>query len=338
MKTYLHIGTEKTATTSIQHFLSNNKELLSQLGYIFPNDKGSNHTYLATASAESFDKVKDLLIYQNIEKNTTQKGFYKEVKEYLMSLCEQQNSESKKLILSNEHCSSRLTTLQEIKQLKDLLSAVATQTKVIIYLRKQDDYITSLYSTYIKIGGTETFQNFLKYKEKEYRYNYEKILGLWTEVFGTENIIIRLYEKESFFEGNIVLDFLKIIGIHKHSKFIFQSSKNKSMDTKSLEFLRNLNFHMPHFINQKVNNERAKIIDLLEQIPSTDIPITDSSLLQQFYHNFSKSNTKVAEKYLGTSFLFEHKESSDIRKPESQNEIQDFFYLFSELWKLNTKE
>ncbi len=43
MKTlYLHIGTTKTATTSIQRFLEENKDVLQKYGYCFPD---SLHVY-----------------------------------------------------------------------------------------------------------------------------------------------------------------------------------------------------------------------------------------------------------------------------------------------------
>ena len=44
MKTlYLHIGTPKTATSSIQKFLAQNREVLESEGYVFPK---SLHRYL----------------------------------------------------------------------------------------------------------------------------------------------------------------------------------------------------------------------------------------------------------------------------------------------------
>lgn len=54
MKTlYLHIGTTKTATTSIQRFLEENKDVLQKYGYCFPDslhvypraNKGEMHTF-----------------------------------------------------------------------------------------------------------------------------------------------------------------------------------------------------------------------------------------------------------------------------------------------------
>ena len=50
MKCYLHIGTEKTGTTTIQSFLLRNERRLNRIGYSSPKlDQEFNHRSLAVA-------------------------------------------------------------------------------------------------------------------------------------------------------------------------------------------------------------------------------------------------------------------------------------------------
>ncbi|ECK1948373.1 hypothetical protein FQV93_06695, partial [Campylobacter lari] len=43
MTAYVHIGTPKTGTTSIQKFLNDNREALKQIGYYYPVTLSENH-------------------------------------------------------------------------------------------------------------------------------------------------------------------------------------------------------------------------------------------------------------------------------------------------------
>lgn len=53
MKCFLHIGTEKTATTTIQSFLSLNRKRLREYGYFYPESIGFlNHSSLSIAAYE----------------------------------------------------------------------------------------------------------------------------------------------------------------------------------------------------------------------------------------------------------------------------------------------
>lgn len=359
---YFHIGTEKTATTTLQYFLLKNKDALEGLGYYFPTEKGSNHTYLATYAAENFDKVNDLLIYQNIKTQTTQTEYRNTIEEYFNNFTNKTvfdknillffkkkylkgNSNKTKefnsnLILSNEHCSTRLKTKQEIQRLKKLFDNVGFKTKIVVYLRRQDEYLISLYSTYILHGGTHKLSEFIKNKEIRFRFNYQIMLQFWVSVFGRENIIVRIFEKETLSNNNIMYDFLNSIGIKDHSEFIIPSDQNKSMDAKSLEFLRNLNFHMPHFVNNKINSQRAAIIELLKQLPFTEKVATNNIPLKAFYESFTESNNGIAKEFFNTDTLFKEKDTKPVLSDENLEEEIDnshYFYLFSELWKLNRK-
>ena len=66
------------------------------------------------------------------------------------------------------------------------------KVKVIIYLRPQEEFLLSTYSTRIKSGGTDEF-NPLAYKKN--RYDYLGILDNWAKVVGEESINVGIFQK-----------------------------------------------------------------------------------------------------------------------------------------------
>lgn len=65
MRIFLHIGAEKTGTSSVQRFFSRNREALKAAGYLYPASAG-NENHMALAAAAQNDDVRDDLrmIYQ----------------------------------------------------------------------------------------------------------------------------------------------------------------------------------------------------------------------------------------------------------------------------------
>ena len=340
MKTvYLHIGTEKTGTTTLQRFFSVNKDALLKMGYYYPNEKGNNHTFLATYAAENIEKVKDLLIYQNIKDNISHEGFRKEIESYLTRIVTNRKKKKENIVFSNEHISARLQTIKEIITLKKLFDQFDFDTKIIIYLRRQDEYLISLFNTYIQTGGTDKLLTFKDQNKEAYRFKYYKLLKLWSDVFGRSNINVRVFEKDAFVNKDIIHDFLHTIGIDDVQGFVIPNDQNKSLDAKSIEFLRNLNYQMPHFVGDTINTERQDLIKQLEKLPFTEKIPTNLVSIKAFYDSFTISNSKVASDFLGKSTLFSKQETKKLLPDEvleEKNDIHQAFYVFSALWKLNT--
>jgi hypothetical protein len=204
----LHIGSEKTGTTSLQSTLAANRERLLAGGILYPRSLGERihaRTY-AYASEGPQDEIK------------TQCGLVgpESLAAYRLGLESQLADEidyakPKRLIVSNEHLSSRLLSTSEVTRLRRLLSVHCRSIKVVVYLRAQGDAHRSAYSTYIKTGGTDAFHPPSAQLLRD-RYLYDMMLRRWENVFGSDNMDVRLYDPPAFLEGDIVQDFADLFG------------------------------------------------------------------------------------------------------------------------------
>jgi len=124
MKCYLHIGTEKTGTTTIQNFFDLNRIILLEKGYIYTKNAGrTNHTLLAVAAYNLHRRDEFTRLYgldTNAELKLFQKNVIASLKDEIESIqIDYRNAKS--IVFSSEHIQSRLTEIEEIERLKQIL-------------------------------------------------------------------------------------------------------------------------------------------------------------------------------------------------------------------------
>jgi len=200
--------------------------------------------------------------------------------------------------MSNEHCSSHLLVDEEVAWLKDALAPMFDRIRVVVYLRRQDDYLLSSYSTAVKSGATHTLA-IPRERALHIHYDHWDLLSRWARVFGRDNIIARRFEKASLKSGDVVDDFLDCVGIDASAAFDRPDTANESLDAESLEFLRLFNEHIPRLTEEGISPLRDNVVPLLSQIskgPLLTLPETD---LADFMALFRVSNARVAAEYFG---------------------------------------
>src|SRR5262249_55186398 len=88
------------------------------------------------------------------------------------------------MILSSEHCSSRLLFPDGIARLHDLLSPLGL-VEIVVYLRRQAEMWTSHYSTTVKSRSTKPIQ-LPTPNEKKVLLDYEGLCARWADAFGSD--------------------------------------------------------------------------------------------------------------------------------------------------------
>lgn len=338
----LHAGTVKTGTTTLQSFLSSKRKELSQAGVLFSRSMGrSNHTSLA-AYAQSDETFDDLRFARGVTEAEQVFDLRETIRRDLSE--EAFSCDEDRVLFSSEHTSSRLQTEEEVVNLRSLLRSEFTDIKIIFYLRLQDEMALSTYSTGIRNGELKPF-DLSNYKSMSRVLNYDNLLKRWEDVFGVENITVRLFDREIFAGGSLIKDFLQAINVDIDlNEEDLKTVKNQSYDIDTLEYLRLLNHHLPRFNDDGTPNvERGAIGQIVENISRSDNkPRMTADQRATILKRFEASNASVFARY-GLSEDYEAVLQRKLSEPAPEHAVakQDtktLMRLFAQTWAMRERE
>jgi hypothetical protein len=278
MRAILHIGTEKTGTTSTQSFLYENcKQLLSQ-NVLYPTGIGGiNHRFVASYGLH-LDSADESMRTMGLHTQEQIDDFHDETK---MRLTEQVNAspEADLCIISSEHLHSRLKTREQIDLIKQLLTPLFDEIEVHIHLRPQINVAISLASTQSRVGGRIGKDFFQKIQAGSIYYNYDMLVAAWEDVFGAENIRCLAFTQTpdylSWLAKQIDLD-LSCLAAPKRT--------NEALDV-----------HVMALVNALVDSGSSQRIDfrVLDSLPVSEKLALDQATARQIQHRFEESNRSL---------------------------------------------
>ncbi len=211
---YLHIGTHKTGTTSLQKFLGDHRDYIRAFGFDFysgsqPNP--NNHTELHFAAMrpgrDSFGRLRfpDLVVDSE----------YKEkLRNNIGAFIEKNVGVT---IFTNEGL-SLLRYDDEVSELKNLFEKAKDDIKIILFLRNKNDFLKSYAMQIRNFGGlspSEDQKSSLYIGRGTWLLDYEALISVYEKGFGRENVIVLDYDREIRKYGDIVASFVNLIGIPK---------------------------------------------------------------------------------------------------------------------------
>lgn len=251
---YLHIGHEKTGTTALQIFFSQNQDYLKSEGVLYP--------VAGQAGIGGHIGLVNPLFYNETNKHLE---FFKGAENYGMDqwdflVDEIESYIGDTIVISAELFSSRLSE-PSIKYIYDRLSNIKnTKTTIVFYARRHDELLESYFSTLVKNGSPRTLESLYQAAIKREKYfDYVKILNPWINQFGSESIILRLYDNK-LLGNNIIIDFLHAIG---KSGIAIDSSKYGKENTS----LQPATAYLCSLVNRKIIGlgyfERTKKVSVL---------------------------------------------------------------------------
>ena len=344
MKAFLHIGIEKTGTTTIQTFLAQNRTPLLQDGFLYPHCPGkTNHIKLVAYAAQlrTIEDIRDRLYglnYTAILDAHKIEAFREQFRTRLRA--ELASTTATTVIFSSEHCSSRLITEAEIARLKALLEEFFATIDIVIYLRRQDDLLISSYSTKVICDGRIEPIGIPDPQIIDTYYDYKKILQKWESVFGKESIIVRIFDPQEFYNHDLLADFSQIVGYPINHRYQAVSRLNESYDAESLEFLRRMNPYIPRYVGDRINPNRQGLLQNLKGYEGHPYALVSKDFRTKFLSRFSESNAYIATHYMNRvdGTLFKDAISTEDSPVFSSFTSERAFEIFAYLWRKQAKE
>jgi len=243
---YMHIGTMKTATSSIQDTLYQNQEILKKNNFLYPSELRSNHS-------TDFNRLFNINEYKSdtshklgIDKNKIKILNNETIDKIQKSLT---NNNCQNVIFSAETLS--FLTLKEFKGLKKFFADLFPEAllKIVICFRNPEEFYASLLSEWEKKG-----------KISDYSIKQRAMATLLPDlhsVFGQKNVIDYSFHDACSDKFGPVGYFCEKIGIKKQiiNKIKFIKS-NERISINAIDIIKFFNNKLPILSNNKMNYGR----------------------------------------------------------------------------------
>ncbi|MCH7774047.1 MAG: hypothetical protein IH784_06525, partial [Bacteroidetes bacterium] len=132
--------------------------------------------------------------------------------------------------------------------------------------------------------------------ENDLYFNHEKLLERWSIVFGSENIIPRIFSRKELIHGDIKKDFIKTIGLN-WDDFDDIESSNESINADAQRFLLEINKFLPRFIGDEPNKARGNIVEMVSNNRKEKGLLPTRQQAENFLKIFTDSNERLGKKW-----------------------------------------
>lgn len=307
----MHIGTEKTGSTTIQAFLHENRESLQQQGIAYLKSPGlRNQRKLAVYSMDK-KRSDNYIVKHHLQEKKARNLWRKKFRQELDAEIAALPGSIHTIVFSSEHLHSRLDTDDEIKRLYRLLNRNFTECKVVVYLRRQDQVAISLHSTKLLYGAIPSSIFPPRALPGHHYFDYYGLIRRWSNVFGIDHVHIRIFEREKLRGKSLLTDFAYSASIEELDTLVYPQKQNEKLSRNAQEHLLRFNRKYPRFRRfpkKSLNTFNDKLRELmLKRLGDFDhgpplLPPRDECI--DFYSIFRDSNHLVANEYLGSQKLF----------------------------------
>lgn len=246
----LHIGLPKTATTSCQEALFQNREmLLRRHGLFYPSLVASHNSILAVMFIE------DPRTHVTVKSRgiTTREGAERLRRRYFAKMeADIASAPWETLVLSSEGLSN--LPVPSLERLRDWLHRFAEDWTVLLWSRHPVAFTTSNIQQLIK--GGDTLERLLSSPPLP---NIRRRASNAFEAFGRESLKLTAFEDAREEPGGAVAAFCRRLGLPEETAMEIGTSmvpRNESMSMLATMLLSSLNRQRPRFVDGRMNPER----------------------------------------------------------------------------------
>lgn len=271
---FIHIGYGKTGTSSIQDMMFRNRNFFLKKGLLYPEIglwMSSHHKLTQIPHQKNYvpyigdnlRKIREAFVYGNCNK----------------------------LLISSENlCFSQ-------RELIEMYANVfgSLDVRVVMYVRRQDYLVPSVYLEWVK-NGWDYKGNIADYFAfSKIAYDFLTRLSDWEELFGQQNIRVRLYDDRII--KDVCQDFLACIGMSEFMGQLKFYRSNPSLSPVFVDIVRAIDQM------ELAKDNRALLVSKLVESSAfvkgvTNKYLIDDDLRHLIYQTYKQSNIELAGRYL----------------------------------------
>lgn len=333
----LHVGTEKTGTTSIQAFLSENRQNLEREGWAIPGtlgDRSNRRLAFLCMDEEIVDEfVRRNFLLDPVRRRTAAMRWKASF------LAEIDSKPDMNWIVSSEHLSSRLFREEELSRLKDLFAHRFDVIEVLLYIRNPIEATLSLLSTVVKNGGSvgdlpqpggDIGNQFGFLHVCDHRQTIQR----WDRVF-PDRVRVRLFARDTFVGGDLLSDFATQCGFSLGSQFVIPSVANESLTNTGVQLFAAINRRLPAFVDDRPSAARGDLQDwMARHFTASAKAKLSPEMVAEYEDAFRESNEWVRARFFPErESLFPSTVAESTVADSNAMDVEAIADLIVELWQ-----
>ncbi|NQY43139.1 MAG: hypothetical protein HRT87_07350 [Legionellales bacterium] len=259
---YLHIGSPKTGTSSIQSFASLNHNALLKHNVFYP------------LSGRELGRIR----YKNVFANGF--PFYEDNRKNIEKILKNfDESKCTNILISEE-----MFFGGNLISICNFFASSKYELKIIVYLRHAIEYLASFYSVVFDNSEQKELELFIKSNIQSYLDSLNMLKTL-PGIIGKNNVIVKTFEEERWLNGLLIDDFFSIFNVKISEYFQKIKKTNVSFSREKIEKFRYLHKRLYNKADyDKImaivppDKEKQKVIDslpdkLIKEISEIAYPI-----------------------------------------------------------------
>jgi len=326
----LHIGGEKTGSTTLQSTLGLNRAELAKRGILYSRTAGGTNHILLPLHATAGEGTEDLRAASGLHRAATFTNFMARFPDVLRQEAEASGAHT--LVYSSEHLSSRIRDGEGVRRLWSVLGEIADEIRLVYYARPQEEVVVSAWSTMLKSGSAEPFDptHLLTF---DTLLDHAGLVDRWGPFFADSYWVFRPFQRAQLAGGDIVEDFCLHARLPVEALVKRVPPLNPTLDAPRAEFLRLYNKSAGIVPGTPQQGGRGELVRLLERLSNGPALRLPNEALEAIAARFGPGNEAVARRFLGRPDLFVARRQN-VSQGEATLTVEGAVEISAALWQL----
>jgi len=192
----LHVGTEKTGSTAIQKAASSAHAELLKAGWLLPASFGPTPHVRVTTAAVDFSERSALVRLLRLQNKKSQDALRNTLSADIADEIQKKRPDT--VLITDEHINVHLSSIQQLLRMRSFIEEFAQVDEVVLFFRRQDNFLAALISESIKLGRFGIFdpENPKPVgNTRPYRFSYQKIISNFEAAFRGARLVLKCYQE-----------------------------------------------------------------------------------------------------------------------------------------------